>query len=44
MFGEYAGNGRTDIFSFQELSTDPCGTGQCIIMLKHEVTEVDGMA
>jgi hypothetical protein len=25
-----------DIFSFQELCTDPCNMGLCIIMLKHE--------
>ena len=30
-----------DIFSFQELCTDPCDMGQCIIMLKHEVMEAD---
>ena len=26
-----------NIFSFQELCTDPCDTGLCIFMLKHEV-------
>jgi hypothetical protein len=26
-----------DIFSFQELCTDPCSMELCIIMLKHEV-------
>ena len=26
-----------DIFSFQELCTDPCDMGSCNIMLKHEV-------
>jgi hypothetical protein len=30
-----------DIFSFQELCTDPCDMGQYIIMLKHEVMAVD---
>ncbi|XP_042176113.1 SHC SH2 domain-binding protein 1-like [Oncorhynchus tshawytscha] len=28
-----------DIFSFQELCTDPYDTGPCIIMLKHELME-----
>ncbi len=26
-----------DVFSFQELCTDPCNMGPCIIMLQHEV-------
>jgi hypothetical protein len=30
-----------DIFSFQELCTDPCDMGPCIIMLKHEAMAVD---
>jgi hypothetical protein len=30
-----------DIFNFQELCTDPCDTGPCIIVLKHEVMAVD---
>jgi hypothetical protein len=30
-----------DIFSFQELYTDPCVMGLCIIMLKHEVMAAD---
>ncbi len=30
-----------DVFSFQELCTDPCNTGLCIIMLQHEVMVVD---
>ena len=30
-----------DIFSFQELYTDPCDMGPCIIMLKHEVIAAD---
>ncbi len=30
-----------DIFSFQELCTDPCNTGPCIIMLQHELMVVD---
>jgi hypothetical protein len=30
-----------DIFRFQELFTDPCDMGPCIIMLKHEVIVVD---
>ena len=30
-----------DIFSFQELCTDPCNMGSCIIMLKHEMMAVD---
>ncbi len=30
-----------DVFSFQELCTDPCNMGPCIIMLKHEVMVVD---
>ena len=41
MAGEYAGHGRTDVFSFQVLCTDPCNMGPCIIMLKHEVMVVD---
>ncbi len=30
-----------DVFSFQELCTDPCNMGPCIIMLHHEVMVVD---
>ncbi len=30
-----------DLFSFQELCTDPCNMGPCIIMLQHEVMVVD---
>jgi hypothetical protein len=30
-----------DIFSFQELGTDPCDMGPCIIMLKREVMAAD---
>ncbi len=30
-----------DVFSFQELCTDPCNMGPCIIMLQHEVMIVD---
>ncbi len=30
-----------DVFSFQELCTDPCNMGSCIIMLQHEVMVVD---
>ncbi len=30
-----------DVFSFQELSTDPCNMGPCTIMLQHEVMVVD---
>jgi hypothetical protein len=30
-----------DIFSFQELFTDPCDMGLCTIMLKHEVMAAD---
>ncbi len=30
-----------DVFSFQELCTDPCNMGPCIIMLQHEVMDVD---
>jgi hypothetical protein len=41
MSGEYEGHGRTVIFSFQELCTDPCDMGLCIIMLKHEVMAAD---
>ena len=37
--GEYTGHGI--LFSFQELCTDPCDTGQCITMLKHEVMAAD---
>jgi hypothetical protein len=29
------------MFSFQELCTDPCDMGLCIIMLKHEVMAAD---
>jgi hypothetical protein len=40
MSGEYAGQ-NWDIFSFQELCTDSCKTGLCIIMLKHELMAED---
>ncbi len=30
-----------DVFSIQELCTDPCNMGPCIIMLQHEVMVVD---
>ncbi len=30
-----------DVFSFQELCTDPCNMGLCIIMLQHEVMVMD---
>ncbi len=30
-----------DVFSFQELCTDPCNMGPCITMLQHEVMVVD---
>ncbi len=30
-----------DVFCFQELCTDPCNMGSCIIMLQHEVIVVD---
>ena len=30
------------IFSFQELCSDPCDMGLCIVMLKHEVLVADG--
>ncbi len=30
-----------DVFSFQELCTDPCNMGPCIIILQHEVMVVD---
>ncbi len=30
-----------DVFSFQELCTDPCNMGSCIIMLQHEVMFMD---
>ncbi len=30
-----------DVFRFQELCTDPCNMGPCIIMLQHEVMVVD---
>ncbi len=30
-----------DVFSFQELCTDPCNMGPCIIVLQHEVMVVD---
>ena len=30
-----------DIFSFQDLCTDPCDIGLCIIMLKYEVMVAD---
>ncbi len=38
MSGQYAGHARTGmyVFSIQELCTDPCNMGPCIIMLQHE--------
>ncbi len=30
-----------DFFNFQELCTDPCNMGPCIIMLQHEVMVMD---
>jgi hypothetical protein len=30
-----------DIFSFEELCTDPCNMGLCIIMMKYEVMAAD---
>ncbi len=30
-----------DVFSFQELCTDPCNMGPCIIMLQHEAMVMD---
>ncbi len=30
-----------DVFSFQDLCTDPCSMGPCIIILQHEVMVVD---
>ncbi len=30
-----------DVFSFQELCTDPCNMGPCIIMLQHELMVMD---
>ncbi len=30
-----------DVFSFQELCTDPCNMGPCIIMLQHKVMVMD---
>ncbi len=45
MSGEYAGHAKNwDVFSFQELCTDPCNMGPCIIMLQHEVMVVDEWA
>ncbi len=42
MSGEYAGLLLNwDVFSFQELCTDPCNMGPCVIMLQHEVMVVD---
>ncbi len=42
MSGESASHARTGIFfSFQELCTDSCNMGPCIIMLQHEVMVVD---
>ncbi len=32
---------KWDVFSFQELCTDPCNMGLCIIMVQHEVIIVD---
>jgi hypothetical protein len=40
MSGEYASHGKTEIFSFQELCSDPCDMVLCI-MLKHEVMAAD---
>jgi hypothetical protein len=39
MTGQYAGH--RNIFSFQQLCTDPCDMGLCIIMLKHELMAAD---
>ena len=41
MSGECRPWRNVDIFSFQELCTDPCDIGPCIIMLKHEVMAAD---
>ena len=42
MSGEYAGQKKNwDIFSFQELCTDPYNMGPCIIMLKDEMMTAD---
>ena len=40
MSGQYAGQ-NWDIFSFQELCSDPGDMVLCIIMLKHEVMAAD---
>ncbi len=40
MSGEYACK-NWYVFSFQELCTEPCNMGPCIIMLQHEVMVVD---
>jgi hypothetical protein len=37
MSGEFAVHGITGTFSASRKCTDPCDTGPCIIMLKHEV-------
>ena len=42
MSGEYAGHRKNwDIFRFQELCTDPCNIGPCIIMLQREMMAAD---
>ncbi len=41
MSGEYVMQELVPVFSFQELCTDPCNMGLCIIMLQHEVMVVD---
>ena len=43
MSGEYACSPlkNWDIFSFNELCTDPCDMGPCIIILKHKVKSMD---
>ncbi len=42
MSGENAGHFKNwDVFSFQELCTDPCNMGPCIIMQQHELMVVD---
>ncbi len=41
MSGEYAMQELVPVFSFQELCTDPCNMGLCIIMLQYELMIVD---
>ncbi len=41
MSGEYVMQELVPVFSFQELCTDPCNMGLCIIMLQYEVMIVD---